>query len=88
MDKLKTELTSDAAREQLHFHQLDIADDKSIEKFTNFLKNAHPDGVDILINNAVITPEFVRLKYSFCGTLCIISGVSNNSNVRTCGNNN
>ena len=35
------------------FHQLDIADDESIEKFRDYLKETH-NGLDVLVNNAAI----------------------------------
>jgi carbonyl reductase 1 len=34
------------------FHVLDIADPKSIDSFVASMKKTHPDGIDILINNA------------------------------------
>lgn len=38
---------------QTKFHQLDIADDKSVETFANYLRREH-GGIDILVNNAGI----------------------------------
>jgi carbonyl reductase 1 len=35
------------------FHQLDITDQKSLETFSDFLKNEH-GGIDVLVNNAAI----------------------------------
>ena len=36
------------------YHQLDISDPDSIKSFAEFTKSTHPDGIDILINNAGI----------------------------------
>ncbi|KAF2857573.1 NAD(P)-binding protein [Piedraia hortae CBS 480.64] len=38
----------------IKFHNLDIANSKSIRSFASFLKNQHPKGIDIVINNAGI----------------------------------
>lgn len=35
------------------FHQLDITDQKSVDRFRDFIKNTH-GGLDILVNNAAI----------------------------------
>jgi carbonyl reductase 1 len=34
------------------FHELDIADPNSVDAFAASMKEAHPDGIDFLINNA------------------------------------
>jgi carbonyl reductase 1 len=34
------------------YHQLDISDSKSIYSFCEYLKKEHPEGIDVLINNA------------------------------------
>lgn len=39
--------------EAIQFHQLDIQNQESIDKFANFIKEKH-QGLDILINNAGI----------------------------------
>ena len=38
---------------QVKYHQLDIEDDKSINRFAKYLKETH-NGLDILVNNAAI----------------------------------
>jgi carbonyl reductase 1 len=45
-------LSQDGGRADIRYHQLDISDSSSIERFGEHLKSAHPDGVDFVINNA------------------------------------
>jgi len=45
-------LASDGGLADIKYHTLDIADPKSIESFSEYLKNTHGDGVDFVINNA------------------------------------
>ncbi|KAL9624673.1 MAG: hypothetical protein Q9160_001027 [Pyrenula sp. 1 TL-2023] len=47
-------LTSQGGLTELKFHELDISATKSIQNFRDFLKDQHPDGIDIVINNAGI----------------------------------
>jgi NAD(P)-dependent dehydrogenase (short-subunit alcohol dehydrogenase family) len=49
VSQLKNELGSDSSR--LRFHQLDITDDTSIDRFADHIKKEH-GGIDMLINNA------------------------------------
>jgi len=34
------------------YTQLDVSDEASRKKFEEFLKKEHPDGIDMLVNNA------------------------------------
>ncbi|KAI9704001.1 MAG: hypothetical protein M1820_005622 [Bogoriella megaspora] len=45
-------LAQDGGLTTVKYRQLDIADQSSIKSFADFLKAEHPEGVDILINNA------------------------------------
>ena len=36
----------------LRYHQLDTADPDSINRFRNYLKTEHPNGIDVRVNNA------------------------------------
>ena len=45
-------LASNGGLTDIKYHQLDIGDTKSIDALKNYLHNEHPDGIDILINNA------------------------------------
>ena len=50
--------------ENIQFHQLDIQNQESIDKFANFIKEKH-QGLDILINNAGINfPVIFILLFS------------------------
>jgi carbonyl reductase 1 len=39
--------------ENIQFHQLDIENQESIDKFANFIKEKH-QGLDVLVNNAAL----------------------------------
>ena len=47
-------LDSHGGLSTVKFHDLDIADPKSIDAFVASMKKTHPDGIDFLINNAGI----------------------------------
>ena len=47
-------LRKDAGLTEIKYHALDISDSNSIEAFAGFLKQEHPDGIDIVVNNAGI----------------------------------
>lgn len=47
-------LAQDGGETTIKFHELDIGQTKSIQDFSTFLKNEHPDGIDIVVNNAGI----------------------------------
>lgn len=36
----------------IQYHQLDISEKQSIDDLAAFLKNEHPEGIDLVINNA------------------------------------
>lgn len=41
------------------FHQLDICDSASIDALAADMKTAHPDGINILVNNAGIAYKVI-----------------------------
>ena len=45
-------LAQDGGETTIKFRELDISQSKSIQAFSEFLKTEHPDGIDIVINNA------------------------------------
>lgn len=45
-------LDKDGGNVQITFHALDISQTKSIQNFRDYLKQHHPSGIDIVINNA------------------------------------
>ncbi len=47
-------LVQDGGNTTIKFYALDISQTKSIQDFSAFLKKEHPDGLDIVINNAGI----------------------------------
>lgn len=47
-------LKEDGGNTTITFHPLDISQTKSIQDFRDYLKQQHPDGVDVVINNAGI----------------------------------
>jgi len=42
------------------FHQLDIGDNESIERFRDYLKNTY-GGLDVLVNNAAILLKVIKI---------------------------
>ncbi|EME41145.1 hypothetical protein DOTSEDRAFT_134932 [Dothistroma septosporum NZE10] len=50
-------LASDGGATTIKYHAVDIDQTKSIQDFRDYLKREHPDGIDILINNAGIALE-------------------------------
>ena len=49
---------------KVKFHQLDIDNQESIDRFASYLKNQH-EGIDILINNAAIAYKVLEIVYLF-----------------------
>ena len=45
-------LVQDGGETMIKVRELDISQSKSIQAFSEFLKTEHPDGIDIVINNA------------------------------------
>ena len=58
-DQLKraSALREDGGPTEVRYHQLDISQTNSIRGFSDFLKKEHPDGIDIVINNAGIAMD-------------------------------
>lgn len=50
-------LTTDGGLATIKYHGLDISKEKSIIDFAAFLKKEHPDGLDMVVNNAGIAME-------------------------------
>ena len=50
-------LSQDGGDTTISFHALDISQTKSIQEFRDFLKSKHPDGIDVVINNAGIAMQ-------------------------------
>jgi len=50
-------LAQDGGDTTIKFRELDISQTKSIQDFSKFMKAEHPDGIDILINNAGIAMQ-------------------------------
>ncbi|GAB7364538.1 hypothetical protein MBLNU230_g5345t1 [Neophaeotheca triangularis] len=69
-------LVQDGGDTTIKFAELDISQTKSIQQFRDFLKSEHPDGLDVVINNAGIAmdgfnAEVVKttLQTNYYGTL-------------------
>jgi carbonyl reductase 1 len=59
-------LSQDGGPTELKYRQLDISDSKSIGSFCEFLRKEHPEGIDVLVNNAGIALDgFGRLSFSY-----------------------
>jgi carbonyl reductase 1 len=55
-------LAQDGGETTIKFQTLDISDVGSIHAFRDFLKKEHPEGIDVVINNAGIAMDgFSRL---------------------------
>ncbi|KAI9689777.1 MAG: hypothetical protein M1822_009659 [Bathelium mastoideum] len=50
-------LAQDGGLTTVKYHELDIANEKSIQSFADFLKKEHPEGIDMLVNNAGIAMQ-------------------------------
>lgn len=50
-------LAQDGGDTTITFHALDIGQTKSIQEFRDYLSKNHPDGIDIVINNAGIVMD-------------------------------
>lgn len=50
-------LNQDGGLTEIKYHSLDISESSSIQDFASYLKQEHPDGIDILINNAAIAMD-------------------------------
>jgi carbonyl reductase 1 len=50
-------LAEDGGETMITFHALDISDHGSIHAFRDFLKRAHPEGIDVVVNNAGIAMQ-------------------------------
>lgn len=56
-------LAQDGGETTIKFKALDISNSTSIKNFANFLGEEHPDGIDMVINNAGIAMNgFGRLS--------------------------
>ena len=47
-------LSSDGGLATIKYHGLDISKPQSIQDFASFLKEEHPEGIDMVVNNAGI----------------------------------
>lgn len=50
-------LAQDGGDTTIKYHSLDISQTKSIQEFRDFLKSEHPEGIDMVINNAGIAMQ-------------------------------
>jgi len=50
-------LVGDGGLSEIRYHGLDIAKPKSILEFAIFLQEEHPEGIDMVVNNAGIAME-------------------------------
>ncbi|KAL8775198.1 MAG: hypothetical protein Q9194_003814 [Teloschistes cf. exilis] len=50
-------LASDGGLASIKYHSLDISQPKSITDFATFLRQEHPEGIDIVVNNAGIAMD-------------------------------
>jgi carbonyl reductase 1 len=59
-------LSQDGGPTELKYRQLDISDSKSIGSFFEFLRKEHPEGIDVLVNNAGIALDgFGRFSFPY-----------------------
>ena len=57
-------LSQDGGPTELKYRQLDVSDSKSIGSFCEFLRKEHPEGIDVLVNNAGIALDgFGRFSF-------------------------
>jgi carbonyl reductase 1 len=47
-------LSQDGGDSSIKFKELDISNEGSIKSFGEFLKKEHPEGIDVVVNNAGI----------------------------------
>lgn len=67
-------LAHDGGPTDVKYHQLDVSDSRSIDSFCNFLKTEHPEGIDVLVNNAGVAFDGFGVASLF---LSYVSGISN-----------
>jgi carbonyl reductase 1 len=61
-------LKQDGGLAEVKYHALDIDNTKSIDDFAAFLKKEHPEGIDIVVNNAgILMDGFGKV---FCTQSC------------------
>jgi carbonyl reductase 1 len=59
-------LAQDGGPTEPKYRQLDISDSKSIGSFAEFLRKEHPEGIDVLVNNAGIALDgFGRFSFYY-----------------------
>jgi len=61
-------LASEGGLASIQYHGLDISKPKSITDFASFLKGEHPDGIDMVVNNAGIAMNGFGMLL-LCGSL-------------------
>jgi carbonyl reductase 1 len=59
-------LAQDGGDTTITFHELDISQTKSIQEFAAFLKQQHPEEIDVVINNAGTSQSNLRQSYVSC----------------------
>lgn len=50
-------LAADGGETTIKFRSLDISDESSVHSFRDFLKKEHPEGIDVLVNNAGVAMD-------------------------------
>lgn len=50
-------LSQDGGLTDIKFHELDISSSESVQKFASFIEKEHPEGIDMLINNAGVAMD-------------------------------
>ena len=74
-------LASDGGLSSIKYHALDISQPKSITDFASFLKTEHPDGVDMIVNNAGIAME----GFSITPTVYLFAILADFTGRQSCG---
>lgn len=52
------------------YHQLDITDQESVDRFKDYIKKTH-GGLDLLVNNAAILFQVIKIFLNYTKHWCI-----------------
>ena len=61
-------LAEDGGDTTISYHAFDVSDSQSIRNFRNFLEKEHPDGIDVVINNAGLLYRTYETRFQLTTT--------------------
>ncbi|KAB8339231.1 hypothetical protein FH972_022165 [Carpinus fangiana] len=73
-------LRSDGGLADIKYHSLDVSSHQSIDAFASFLKKEHPEGIDLLVNNAGVALDGFNGEVVDATLACNYYGVKHMTN--------